>query len=512
MPLQGMRGVLSRVVIIGALLVSAAARGESPPLLNSAVIRGSSVYAAPALFATYRARLGQPLTAEVATGVARALGQMYEHDGYSRPEVLVDQRLMANGILRLEVFEPRFTQVRFTGSPGPYAQQLARLGARIQDSNPVRPQEVRRTLQAMRALPGLAIVESVARDAAVRNAFILTLASSYQPVEGLVRLSNRGSKEIGPWFVDGQVVANDLLGLQEKLGALVTATTDYQEYHAGGAFVDLPVSNAGTHLSLLGLYSYSVPHVSPGDPVDTFRRTLVQLRVLQPLVNTGSANLVLVGGLDVDNQITDEDAALLRDDRLRIVDLGFQAAWAAFQATRYNVVFDLRQGLDALGSQLYAQDLVPDLRRRDFLLWRGQITQLTQLDEHWTLRLDALLQHSGYVLPYSEQLTIGGQVLGRGFEISQVAGDSGGDGRVELRRLVSRLGGSGELSLYGYYDYGAVWSQDGSPSQSAAVSGIGVALTRGTLAASVEVAQPLIHPDVDGSRSPRVLVDITKTF
>jgi hemolysin activation/secretion protein len=81
-----------------------------------------------------------------------------------------------------------------------------------------------------------------------------------------------------------------------------------------------------------------------------------------------------------------------------------------------------------------------------------------------------------------------------------------------LRRLVSRLGGSGELSLYGYYDYGAVWSQDGSPSQSAAVSGVGVALTRGTLAASVEVAQPLIHPDVDGSRSPRVLVDITKTF
>jgi hemolysin activation/secretion protein len=513
MVLQGSRALHSLVVIIGALLLTAtAARAAAPPAMTSAVIRGSSVYGAPALFETYRASLGQPLTAGVATAVANALAHLYERDGYARPELYVDERPMAAGILRIEVYEPRFTRVIFAGSQGPYAQRLEALGARIVAVNPVRPKEVQRALKAMRLLPGLAVIESVARDAAVRNGFILTLTVSYKEVEGLVRLSNRGSKEIGPWFADAQLVGNDLLGQDEKLGVLATATTDFKEYEAAGAFADVPVGAAGTHLSALGLYSYSVPHVPPGDPVDTFRRTLVQLRATQPLLASATASVNLVGGVDIDNQITDENAQRLRDDRLRIVDLGTQAAWAAFTATRYNLVFDLRKGLDALGSQLFAEDLVPDLRRKDFLLWRAQLTQLTQLDERWSLRLDALLQHSGYVLPYSEQLTIGGQVLGRGFEISEVAGDSGGDGRVELRRLLSRLNGTGELSLYGYYDYGAVWSQDGSPAQSAAVTGIGAAFTRGTLAGSLEVAQPLIHPDVDGSRSPRVLLEVTKTF
>jgi hemolysin activation/secretion protein len=512
MSVPGSRAFRSLIVIIGLLLTAMSAHAAAAPAMTSAVIRGSTVYGAPLLFETYRGQLGQPLTPALATVVANALARLYERDGYSRPELYVDEKPMAAGILRIEVFEPRFTHVNFAGAEGPYAARLAALGARIVAVNPVRPQEVQRALRAMRALPGLSVIESVARDTAVRNGFVLTLTVSYKALEGLARISNRGSKEIGPWFADGQIVANDLLGQGEKLGALATATTDFKEYEAGGAFADVPVGAAGTHLSVLGLYSYSVPHVPPGDPVDTFRRTLVQLRALQPLLATAAAGVNLVGGLDIDNQLTDENAQQLRDDRLRIADLGLQAAWAAFSATHYNLVFDLRHGLNAFGSQLYAADLVPDLRRKDFFLWRAQLTQLTQLDERWSLRVDALLQHSGYVLPYSEQLTIGGQVLGRGFEISEVAGDSGGDGRVELRRLLSRLNGTGELALYGYYDYGAVWSQDGSPSQSAAVTGLGAAFTRGTLAGSVEVAQPLIHPDVDGSRSARVLLELTKTF
>ena len=86
MPRQGLRGVLTRVVIIGTLLVaiSSVVRAADAPRFNTAVIRGSSVYAAPALFQTYRGLLGRPLTPEVATKVASALGSLYEHDCYSR--------------------------------------------------------------------------------------------------------------------------------------------------------------------------------------------------------------------------------------------------------------------------------------------------------------------------------------------------------------------------------------------------------------------------------------------
>jgi hemolysin activation/secretion protein len=504
---------LGVVIIVAAVLGTNSARGAPPPTpFGTAVIRGSSVYAGAALFAAYQGQLGRPLTPAVANAVTAALGRMYERDGYSRPELQVNDPLMATGILRIDVFEPRFTRVTFSGAEGPYHSRLAALGTRIQASNPVRPAQVQRSLQLMRTLPGLSVIESVARDASVRNGFVLTLTVAYRPVEGLVEVSNQGSKEIGPVFITGQLVSNGLLGHDEKLGALFTATTEYEEYHAAGAFGELPVSDSGTRVSLLGLYSYSVPHVSPGDPLDTFRRALAQLRVTQPFLLGGAPSLTLVGGLDVDNQITEQNTTLLRDDRLRVADLGAQAAWGAGASTRYSAVFDLRQGLNALGSQLYAADLMPDLRSKDFLLERLRLTQLNSLGELWSLRLDAILQHSAYVLPYSEQLTIGGQVLGHGFEVSQVAGDSGGDARIDLRRRLARFADSGELWLYGYYDYGIVWSQDGNSQQCAALTGLGVAFSKGSWSGTAEVAQPLIHPDVDGSRSPRILAQIAKHF
>lgn len=61
-------------------------------------------------------------------------------------------------------------------------------------------------------------------------------------------------------------------------------------------------------------------------------------------------------------------------------------------------------------------------------------------------------------------------MLGRGFEVAEVAGDSGADTRLELRRDLAHGLGSGKLSLYGYYDYGRTWSHYGSPTQSAAIA------------------------------------------
>jgi hemolysin activation/secretion protein len=84
--------------------------------------------------------------------------------------------------------------------------------------------------------------------------------------------------------------------------------------------------------------------------------------------------------------------------------------------------------------------------------------------------------------------------------------------RLELRRDAKRPVGGGKLSLYGYYDYGRVWSQDGSPTQSAAVAGAGLAVSKGALTGSLELAQPLIHADVDGSKSPRIFCEIAAHF
>ena len=501
------------IVIIGFVLAPGVppAQAATQPLLSSAVISGSSVYDAPQLFASYREQLGQPLTQASASAVAAAVARMYDRDGYSRPELQIDKQLMAAGILRIEVFEARFTRMTFSGPAGPYQQRLAELGAQIRNSNPVRPAQVQRALQKMRALPGLSVNAETAPDETVRNGFLLTLTTAYRPAEALVRISNRGSREIGPVFVDGEGLVNNLLGKDEKLGAVFTAATDFAEYHAAGAFAEVPLDARGAHFSLFGLHESSTPAPSPLDPGTSYTRTLGVLRVTQPL-HIGASSTSLAAGLDVDNQLTDQGGAVLRNDRLRIADLGFQTTSGNDAGAQYAMALELRKGLDALGSELQATDLVPDPRRKNFLLTRLQLTGVFLIDQRWTVRLDALTQYSSYALPYTEQLKIGGEILGRGFEVAEVAGDSGADTRLELRRDLAHGLGSGKVSLYGYYDYGRVWSHYGSPTESAAIAAGGLAVNKGGLSGSLELAQPLIHPDVDGSKSPRVFFEIAGHF
>ena len=79
------------LAIIAALLESLLAGGAAVDL-SSVVVRGSSVKASPGS-AVYREGLGQPLDRAGARAIVAALIEKYEGDGYSRPQVRVDDAL-----------------------------------------------------------------------------------------------------------------------------------------------------------------------------------------------------------------------------------------------------------------------------------------------------------------------------------------------------------------------------------------------------------------------------------
>ena len=193
----------------------------SAALLSTAVIAGSTAYTPAELFPTYGAQLGRPVTRESGAAIAAALAELYERDGYSRPETRVDERLARQGILRVNVYEPRITQVAISGDAGPYRARLESLAAPLHNSQPVRRTQVQQVLQSMRELPGLTVTAATKRDAALSNAYALDVSANYRPVEGSLKLTNRGTNEVGPNFLMSQLVANGLLGQDEKLGALL---------------------------------------------------------------------------------------------------------------------------------------------------------------------------------------------------------------------------------------------------------------------------------------------------
>jgi hemolysin activation/secretion protein len=261
----------------------------------------------------------------------------------------------------------------------------------------------------------------------------------------------------------------------------------------------------------MAFVSTSNPTEEGGDLDDDYSRERVTMRVTRPVHSSSTLNVSLGGALDFENLGIDRDGARLREDRLRSVEVGGRVSWRGSESTQYLATFDVRQGLDGFGSELFAPDLTDDPRRKDFLLARLQFVSFIKLGDKWSVRADALAQQSAYVLPYSERFKIGGERIGRGFEVTEVAGDQGAGAKVELRReLAPATKWLGKTSTYGFYDLGAVWTQDGPRErESVATAGFGVSMSGERLNGYLEIAKPLTHVDVEGSKSATIFAELS---
>ncbi len=496
------------VVIIAIAFGSAAAHAVDEPTLNATVIDGSRAYTPTQLFAAYRDHLGRPINTSNAQAIITQLEALYLRDGYTRPEFRLDQDLSASGILRIEVFEAQITRVVFSGDAGPYDARLEELASNLSLSVPLRTADLQTALQAMRELPGLTVRASTRRDESRRNSYALTITTEYKPFDASVQLSNRGTREIGPMFAISQVVANSLFGWRERLGVFASAATDPDEYRGGGVFFDVPVTEAGTHLTTTAFSTQSNPTEVP-DRNDRYDRERMSLRASGTLDTDTSAKLSWSTGFDWDDLKISRDHERLRTEKLRVVEVGGRISGRMGTSSQYLLGLQVRRGLNGLGSTLDAMDLADDPRRKDFLLTKLQFTELVRFAQRWSVRLDAFGQQSAYVLPDGERYKIGGERLGRGFEVTEIAGDQGLGAKAELRRELSSAAAMvGKTSVYGFYDFAAAWKQDQPGRESAASAGIGFAMEFWRLSGFIEVAKPLTHADVEGDRDAKVFAEV----
>jgi hemolysin activation/secretion protein len=496
------------VVIIAAVLGGASAHAVDEPTLSATVIDGSSAYTPTQLFAVYREQLGRPINTSSAQAILAQIEALYLRDGYSRPEFRLDEDLAANGILRIEVFEPQVARVEFSGESGPYAARLEELASDLSLRVPLRTADLQAALQTMRELPGLTVRANTRRDESRRNAYGLTIATEYKPLDATVQISNRGTREIGPMFVFNQLVANSLLGARERIGLFASAATDTEEYSGGGAFFDIPVTAADTHLTATAFRTRSNPTESP-DRDDHYDRERMSLRASGALDSFTRGRLGWSAGFDWDDLDITRDDAQLRTEKLRVLEVGGRISGRVGTSSQYLLGLQVRRGLDGFGSTLEARDLVDDPRRKDFLVTKLQFTELVRFAQRWSVRLDAFGQQSAYVLPDGERYKIGGERLGRGFEVTEIAGDQGLGAKAELRReMTGAAAVLGKSSLYGFYDFAAAWKQDEPGRESAATAGIGFAVEYWRLSGFIEVAKPLTHADVEGDRDTKVFAEV----
>ncbi len=475
------------------------------------MIRGSTAYSPPELFAVYGDMIGQPITAATARALTERLAAKYQADGFTRPGIEIDDRLAGEGVLVLEVVETRISGVEISGDPGPYEGELRSLGAGVEESSLLRTEDLLFAIAQMRELAGLSLTAATTRDtgdAAVPGSYRLNLDADFRRVSGQVRLSNRGTDEIGPGFVFGETNVNGLLAGRATLGLQVAATIDADEY--SGAGLNGSFRPAGHSLRIFG--SGFASHSDPRELIDrddSYERNSATAGVVLPLGESAARQIELTTALRAEDLAIDRDGVPIRDERLRLVEIGSRWIGTPRRARQFAASVELVQGLDSMGAGLYAADIAVDPRQTDMPVLHLDFVRVAELNDRWSWRLNALGQHSPDVLTYSERFKIGGDRLGRGFEVAEIAGDRGVGARAEVQRRMPALDRDfGTFALYATYDVGAAWKNDRPGRESAATAGLGLVLNGQRASGRIELAKPLTHPDVEGREDLSVFVEL----
>lgn len=215
-----------------------------------------------------------------------------------------------------------------------------------------------------------------------------------------------------------------------------------------------------------------------------------------PLIRSRAKNLYLKTGFELRNSQTNLLGTEFYDDRLRVVYAG--ASYEFMDSSQgYNILgATVTQGLDIFGARETGSiNLSRQEGHSDFTKFEMTATRFHPLPRDLLLVGGIQGQYALTPLLSSEEFGYGGQMAGRAYDSSEIAGDHGLAAFAEIR-----YGGLPpvealdlQIEPYAFYDIGKVWNIDnGAKPESGASAGAGVRFNANSgIFGSAQMAVPL---------------------
>jgi hemolysin activation/secretion protein len=432
-----------------------------------------------------------------ADGVTR----LYRETGYPIARAIIPAQKVENGIVRIEVIEGRISNTSIVGN-NRYPEQL--IASRISDLSKneiITLDRLERSLLLMNDLPGLTARATLAPGADYGTTDMVIRAEETS-VAGAVTFDNQGVKETGQLRIDAGMDINNPLGIGDQINIRVIQT-EHDLLTFGRIGYSLPLSSNGTRLG--ATYSrvnydvagaFAVLGIS-GEVSNT------EFLLTYPYLRSRARNIIF--GVGVRRTETTQTTLGTRtlDTRIDLLNLtallnwvhedsAFTNASLAFSSNGKDNPFGLRQDAQAAKFDLDVNHLRAASKNWDFYM-RG----------HGVFSSDALAD--------TEKFSIGGPGSVRGYRPSELRGDSGWLGTIELRRQFVLGNTAGMFSTF--YDEGSVKAKAFTRFDSLRSAGVGVSVFPSkNLRANIELAYPISdRVSADGNRG-RAWFTLTASF
>lgn len=467
--------------------------------LSGIIVTGSTVYQHADLLPLYKIHLGKEISLRTVYNLTNAITAKYRNDGYILSRAILPPQTIEEGSVTVRIIEGYISKVTIENHGDLFPQLINTYGKKIEQSRPLRSSDLERYLLLIRDLPGFHAESLLRPDPTTPGASELVVELRYQLVNAALNVNNRGTLFVGPLQITALGSLNSIFGLGERTSAqFVTGNLETdrarRELTFGAVSHTLPIWSEGTTLSFNVNYTLSEPGFTL-KPLNVKSEAIkFTIGLTHPLIRSRAKNLFVTAQFSFINTETDLLSTRLAEDRIRSVRL----------RTHYDFVDRLRgissldvsiaKGLKILNdSDLNSTTLSRAQGRSNFTKVHGEFSRIQPVIFGVNLFFAAKGQYAMERLLSPEEFAVGGAFIGRGYDPSEITGDHGLAGIVELQygKPVD-LPVLKDIQLYGFYDLGTVYQVENSTKASVSSAGGGVrANFTNWLSGYIEVAKPL---------------------
>lgn len=487
--------------------------------LNRVVIEGATHYENDKLQALYQDLIGQRITLDQAWHIAGRITQLYRGDGYFLTRAFVPAQTIDEGVLHLSVAEGYIHQVLFDEN-SLYGDNkiIKQMVADLTSQKPISAKALESFMLRLDDMPEVSFRAVVEPATGVKNAAILVLKEDASPPVTSIGMNNSGSRYLGPY--QANVTHERSLLPNHKTALTLTGSVPEDELKAVGLQHTIQL-DPEVSLMLSGSHASARPGyiLASRDITSNSTRLSGELK-WQPLrqrqenffVSLGLESLNSSGDILGDTPLTRDQ---VRTSRLR---LNYDTSDALDGYHYFNLV--LSQGLDLLGSSKAGQaNLSRAEAKPDFSIANMDYAYITDIASSWLLIGQIAGQIASGPLYSSEEFGYGGSVFGRAYDPSEITGDHGIIGMVELRYTnLHHLTEALRAVPYVYYDAGKTWNDDtDSSSASASSAGAGLYFVHdsgisATFGIALPLAKPIDTPIYGNGKNPRINLSLQYRF
>jgi hemolysin activation/secretion protein len=464
--------------------------------LTRVIVKGNTIFPTRVFGNIFRKAIKQQITLSELQDMVHQLTAKYREAGYILTRAILPPQVIKDGIVTVQVVEGYVSEIKISGDVGQLEPLLRGYGGYIMASKPLQIRVLERYALLANDLPGISVQTVITPSKTVLGGADLTLVVvSRRHVSGFVTYDNYGTRYLGP---DELAVGTSLYSVfvpGDSNNIRISTTSNTHELRFIEVTHAQPIGANGWHWNVGSDFTETRPDfiLTPLNIIG--RNFLVFTDFSYPLLRDRGRNASIHTAANYQNSTSTILSQAFYQDRIRSLVFGGNMdntdSWRGVST----INFDVTHGFPIFGAHDHTLQSRP-LGQASYTRLNAGVSRLQGLSSRLSLYVTLHGQYSTQPLLATEQYGVGGPDIGRGYDPSEITGDKGVSGKVELRfDTIPGLKLLNTIEWYVFYDAGMIWNNDNISlpgKQDLTSAGLGARLTFfPNLTGNLFVARPL---------------------